>query len=82
MRVRAALQLALSASLLAPSATVRLDAQASRPLRPPTDSLYRESQRLLAVGDTSTVLDLLRQVEKKAPRFAPAFFDHGVILSR
>lgn len=78
----ASLQAGLLAGLLPPCATRRLHAQASRPLSPPADSLYRESQRLLSVGDTATALDLLKQVERRAPRFAPAFFDHGVILSR
>ncbi|MEK6612046.1 MAG: GWxTD domain-containing protein [Gemmatimonadota bacterium] len=90
MRARAALRSALVVSLqagllaclLPPCTTRRLDAQASRPLPPATDSLYRESQRLLSVGDTSSALDLLKQVEQRAPRFAQAIFDHGVILSR
>lgn len=82
MRSRATLWLALSAALLAPGAAVRLGAQAARPLRPPADSLYREARQLLAVGDTTAALDRLKQVERRAPRFAPAFFDHGVILSR
>ncbi len=59
-----------------------LGAQASRPLPPAVDSLYQLAHRQLSVGDTSAALDALETVERRAPRFAAAFFDHGVILSR
>lgn len=82
MRARATIQSVLLASLFAPCAAAPLGAQGSRTPPPTADSLYRESQRVLRAGDSSSALDLLRQVERRARRFAPAFFDHGVILSR
>ncbi|MHB0963333.1 MAG: GWxTD domain-containing protein [Gemmatimonadaceae bacterium] len=72
---------ALAASVLAlPLAS--LGAQAARPLPSAVDSLYQASRQYLARGDTAAALDALEAVERRAPRFAVAFFDHGVILSR
>lgn len=59
-----------------------LGAQATRPLPSAVDSLYQASRQHLARGDTAAALDALETVQRCAPRFAAAFFDHGVILSR
>lgn len=83
MRIRAATDLGLLAALIfTPCAAVPLAAQGVRALPPALDSVYQQAQRALAAGDTASGIDLLKTVQHRAPRFAPAFFDHGVILSR
>jgi len=59
-----------------------LNAQGVRALPAATDSLYQSARLRLAAADTTAALDLLEQVERRAPRFPGAFFEHGVILSR
>ncbi len=75
------LRASLAAGALSGAATT-LGAQAGRPIPPAVDSLYRDARRLLAAGDTSAAIVRLEEVQRRASRFAPAFFDHGVILSR
>lgn len=72
---------ALVASALACLAA-SLGAQTARPLSSAVDSVYQASRRHLARGDTAAALAALDSVERHAPRFASAFFDHGLILSR
>jgi GWxTD domain-containing protein len=56
--------------------------QRATALPPAADSLYQLSKQQLSRADTAAALDALGQVERLAPRFAGAYFDHGVILSR
>jgi GWxTD domain-containing protein len=79
LRSHAIVPLVAGALALVPTA---LGAQASRPLPPAVDSLYRAARAQLARGDTAAALDGLETVQQRAPRFAGAFFDHGVVLSR
>lgn len=80
LHLHAVVALLVAAFLALRSAS--LGAQAARPLPPAVDSLYQASRQHLARGDTTAALDALEAVERRAPRFAAAFFDHGVILSR
>lgn len=59
-----------------------LGAQAARLLPPAVDSIYRAARQHLARGDTTAALDGLETVQRRAPRFAGAFYEHGVVLSR
>ncbi|MDQ8154191.1 MAG: GWxTD domain-containing protein [Gemmatimonadota bacterium] len=70
---------ALGCLTLAPHSA---DAQRRRELAPTLDSLYRQAQAALAHGDSAHGIDLLEQVQRRAPRFPGAFFDHGAILAR
>jgi tetratricopeptide (TPR) repeat protein len=82
MRSRRMIRCVVLAGGAALSAATTLRAQGTRPLPPAVDSLYRAARTLLAAGDTSGAVDVLATVQRRAPRFAPAFYEHGVILSR
>jgi len=89
MRAAARVSLAglLALGLAVPGRAQRPPQRAPRPspaysLPAAADSLYADARRLLDVGDTAAAIEQLKQVQRRAPRFAPAFFDHGVILSR
>ena len=79
LRSHAVVPLLAGALALSPAP---LGAQAARALPPDVDSLYRSARQQLAHGDTAAALDALETVQRRAPRFAGAFFDHGVVLSR
>ncbi len=44
--------------------------------------MYQRAQHALAAGDTAVAIDALEAVQRRAPRFADAFFQQGLILSR
>jgi len=78
--------LALAAALSAVAAPVR-SAEAQRPssataLPASLDSLHQAARQQLTQGDTAAALEALELLQRRAPRYAPAFFDHGVVLSR
>ncbi len=76
------LALTLSCPALAQRAPRASRASRAYTAPPAVDSLYRDAHRLLEAGDTSAAIERLKEVQRRAPRFAPAYFDHGVILSR
>lgn len=79
LRTRAVVALVASALALAAGS---LGGQAARLLPPAVDSLYQMSRRHLARGDTFAALEAFESVQRRALRFAPAYFEHGLILSR
>ncbi len=72
----------LAATLAVVLGAVPSQAQQRTTLPSAVDSVYRRALNALAAGDTATALDALELVQRGAPRFADAFYQHGVILSR
>ncbi len=57
-------------------------ANAQAPKLAQAESLYHKALDRARVGDTTEALDALERANKLAPRFAPAFYQRGLILGR
>ena len=68
----------LVAVLAAPAAAQRGGARGPQA----ADSLISLAQETARLGDTTRALKLLERATKTAPQYAPAFYQHGVLLSR